>query len=121
MNGEARIAAILSVPLGRGLAALIPSLGFPQEITGPLVNALLFVAAGRVGVLNGILVGCVPSIEGDGVPRVATAALAGMVRARRHGGLGDGGCGPEVVLRYISQGATFRQMRGVRLLTIRRA
>jgi len=51
----ARMAALLFA------AWLIPFLGFGQEVTGPLVNALLFLSVETVGVSNAILVGCVPS------------------------------------------------------------
>ncbi len=50
-----RMALLLSA------AALIPSLGLSQEVTGPLVNALLILSVGLVGVGNAILVGLVPS------------------------------------------------------------
>ena len=42
-------------------AWLIPFLGFGQEVTGPLVNALLLLSVESVGISNAILVGCVPS------------------------------------------------------------
>ena len=39
------------------LGVLIPSLGMPQPITGPLVNALLILSVGTVGVGPAIIVG----------------------------------------------------------------
>ena len=42
-------------------AWFIPFLGFGQEVTGPLVNALLLISVETVGISNAILVGCVPS------------------------------------------------------------
>lgn len=39
------------------LGVLIPSLGMPQPITGPLVNALLILSVGTVGVGPAIMVG----------------------------------------------------------------
>ncbi len=47
-----------------GLTWLVPSLGLPQQVTGPVVNALLFLAVGSVGTGNAILVGGLPSMVG---------------------------------------------------------
>lgn len=43
------------------MAALVPSLGLPQFITGPMVNALLIVSVHTVGVTSAVAVGAVPS------------------------------------------------------------
>jgi hypothetical protein len=43
-------------------AAVVPSLGLRQEITGPLVNALLLLSVGAVGIPGAMLVGALPSI-----------------------------------------------------------
>jgi hypothetical protein len=54
----ARVAGLLA------LAAIVPSLGLPQQVTGPVVNALLFLSVGWVGASNAMLVGGVPSMIG---------------------------------------------------------
>jgi len=43
------------------VAALVPSLGLPQWVTGPSVNALLIISVYTVGVSNAVAVGAVPS------------------------------------------------------------
>ena len=62
--GSANLGLAARMVVLLGLAAFIPSLGLPQQITGPLVNALLFLSVGSVGASNAILVGCVPSMVG---------------------------------------------------------
>ena len=41
---------------------IIPSLGLRQEITGPLVNAMLLLAVGAVGIPSAMALGALPSI-----------------------------------------------------------
>jgi len=52
----------LKITLFAAAAGVIPSLGLRQEITGPLVNAMLLLAVGAVGVPSAMALGALPSI-----------------------------------------------------------
>ncbi len=43
-------------------ASIVPSFGLRQEITGPLVNAMLLLAVGTVGIPSAMALGALPSI-----------------------------------------------------------
>lgn len=45
-----------------GIATLAPLLGHQQFITGPIVNATLFISAALLGVQAAVLIGLVPSV-----------------------------------------------------------
>ncbi len=47
-------------------AAVVPSLGLRQEITGPLVNAMLLLAVGAVGIPSAMALGALPSLVAIG-------------------------------------------------------
>lgn len=46
------------------LALLIPALGWPQPVTGPLVNALLLIAVETLGLWPAIALGCLTPLGG---------------------------------------------------------
>ena len=50
------------ITLFAAAAAIVPSLGLRQEITGPLVNAMLLLAVGAVGIPSAMALGALPSI-----------------------------------------------------------
>jgi hypothetical protein len=90
----------LKITLFTLAAAVVPSLGLRQEITGPLVNAMLLLAVGAVGIPSAMALGALPSIIAAGrgthplpllpmVPFIvlgnaAFVGVFGMIRSRNY-------------------------------------
>ncbi|MHB1414281.1 MAG: ECF transporter S component [Chloroflexota bacterium] len=55
-------AMVTKMALLLALGLLIPSFGWDQQVTGPLVNALLLVSVSTVGVVGAVMVGVLPSL-----------------------------------------------------------
>ncbi len=56
----------LKITLFAAAAGIVPSLGLRQEITGPLVNAMLLLAVGAVGIPSAMALGALPSLVAIG-------------------------------------------------------
>ncbi len=56
----------LKITLFSLAAAVVPSLGLRQEITGPLVNAMLLLAGGAIGIPSPMALGALPSLVAIG-------------------------------------------------------
>ena len=90
-------------------ASFVPSLGLRQEITGPLVNALLLLAVGAVGIPSAMVIGALPSIIAIGrgthplplLPMVPFIVLGNAAFVGLFGGLRGWGFVPAAVIASV--------------------